>query len=619
MVFVEGQPPVFSVKCDALEFDGHVGGDEFAFLSESLTEREASAKRLMHWFDVPRERREELVARIVGGQDPGTRIELALEARGMSGEALYRRVFESLKVGETFNPTDAMPSGSAVLIDHLRLDLSDAPSSRWARSAQRLLLDVGIVEAVTRLGGLPVPLSDAVVESLSALPPRDRRRALRAIRKILLASPVGLVQLAQLWGRLPHVARHAGHVCNRLTRVLCDENRRPVFDAWLATLQWIDEQCGFDESFRTLPTEIRLGLVWTHGDRLFRLLLSRGLPPNWIQGAFERTDYALPAHLIFPDAAFTEDIAAPRRLRAESFILAGLALIHGHQRATAGMESLASVIEQMNDEDRARVLGAMLTDTSSTTDLLGSWLANTPDRLELFPTELREHFGPEAVVARLHDALAGIAAKVDEKRNWLTVVATVGDYPPSEAFRNELQATLPNISLVDYLNRDPMLAVAALGAIAPQARYLSSERRATIETQLLELARQIGDAPLEGCPAGGESSRYAFPFDSRGHYRVHVVAAGRRRQGSRACKSLRAARGRQLAGFHGKWLVHSQTVRRTSSDSGPVLLACARTAAVSNTAMTRAWINAARTSSARGTIRDAAAPRSPSAPRARPG
>ena len=109
-------PIFFSVHCDALQFDGHIGGHEFVFLSDSFAEREAGAVRLERWFDLPKSQRDELVARVVGGHDPATRVDLAREARRTSGAELYQDVYESIREGESFRPTDTMPLHISVLV-----------------------------------------------------------------------------------------------------------------------------------------------------------------------------------------------------------------------------------------------------------------------------------------------------------------------------------------------------------------------------------------------------------------------------------------------------------------------------------------------------------------------
>ena len=114
------------------------------FLSESFAEREATAACLKHWFDLPKSRRDELLARIVAGHDPKTRVELATEARSASGAELYRRLYESIKQGETFKPIDTMPPDVSVLIDHLRIDQAVLPPSSVATPYLNANVSVGL-------------------------------------------------------------------------------------------------------------------------------------------------------------------------------------------------------------------------------------------------------------------------------------------------------------------------------------------------------------------------------------------------------------------------------------------------------------------------------------------
>ena len=368
------------------------GGPELGFLSESFAEREASAVRVTYWFDLPKSRRDELVARIVGGHDPKTRVELATEARRSSGAELYRRLYESIKIGETFKPIDTMPSDVSGLVNHLRIDQADPLPVRWMQSAEQLLSDVGVVEAAHRLGGLPIALSKVFVTKLAALPPVERRLSLRTIRKIWLASPVGLVHLAQLWNELPHVGRHATKVRNRLARALCSESHRPVFGAWLATLRWVDEQFGFNESARALPKPIRLALVWSHADRIFRILRSRGLPPEWIENVFRESDYVVVPELVFPEVAYSEDVAAPKRVGAEAFALSALKVICTDASMEATVQTMLSKsLTGMSERGQMTVVRSMLTDTNQATNLLGSWLGNNRSWLvSLFPEKTRK-------------------------------------------------------------------------------------------------------------------------------------------------------------------------------------------------------------------------------------
>ena len=496
--FVSDDPVVFCAHCEAVNFDGRIEGPELGLLSESFAKREATAELVAPWCDSPKHRRDDFLARLIGGHDPTTRVELAMEARRTSGAELYRRVYASIKEGERFDPMDTMPPNTSVLMNHLRISEANSSSGQWTHSVEQLIADVGVVEAAQRLGGLPIALPRVFVTTLAALPAVERRRSLRIIRWIWLASPVGLVHLVQLWDQLPHLSRHATKVRSWLARVLCSESHRPVFEAWLATVRWVDEQFGFDESARVLPRSIRLALVWSHADRVFRILRSRGLSPEWIENAFIRRDYALVSELVFPHSAYSEDVAAPQRLSVEAFTLSAVTVICTNAAMRATVQTmLGRSLEGMSDLGRITLVRTMLADTRQATNILASWLGNNRSWLSLFPEGIWKDFTFEATAATAEEACVGIVEKNDEQRCWGQLGVIVGDLPPSDVTRLAVENALLSADLVDYLHRDPSLAVAAMAVMASQARHVRSEVRTGIETQLLVVAARVGDAELE--------------------------------------------------------------------------------------------------------------------------
>ena len=51
--------------------------------------------------------------------------------------------------------------------------------------------------------------------------------------------------------------------------------------------------------------------------------------------------------------------------------------------------------------------------------------------------------------------------------------------------------------MVDYIHREPSLAVAVIGVMASQALHVGSEVRARIEAQILTAASKLDDVELE--------------------------------------------------------------------------------------------------------------------------
>ena len=489
---VSVDPIRFRIKCEEPRFEGSLAGDEFGFLSDSYAVRETSAARLGHWFDMPQDRREDYVARAISGQNASTRMDLVAEARKSSVEELYRRIFESIKEGGTFRLDETLPADARNLLDHLRLNEADGSETRWSQAATRLVADLGVVGTVIRLGGIPVPLSDEISNALLEMPPARRRRSMRVIRKVLLASPTGVVQLAHLWSRLPHAKRHGGKIQTRLAHLLCSDAHRSTFDAWVAALRWVQEQFGFNEHMRALPADIRLALVWAHADRLFRILMAKGLPPEWIEEAFDRKQYPVAPELIFPDASSPDDVASPQRLRAEVFALAGLASIACDEGVRSTLRNLVqTTLEAVSGDNQAKWFYPLVTDTSGATNILGSWLNNTAERVALLPSEVGAMILPDALATTVREASAGIAAQTDERLNWLRLLAVCGEFPLPDAAKDALEDTLLGLNIADYVVQDPWIAVAALRLVSQHAKEWSATIRGRLQTQCVDLARQV--------------------------------------------------------------------------------------------------------------------------------
>ena len=60
-----------------------------------------------------------------------------------------------------------------------------------------------------------------------------------------------------------------------------------------------------------------------------------------------------------------------------------------------------------------------------------------------------------------------------------------------------MEKALSSVDLVDYVRRDPLLAVAAIGVMASQAPHVGAELRRSIQTQLLATAVELDRTKLE--------------------------------------------------------------------------------------------------------------------------
>jgi tetratricopeptide (TPR) repeat protein len=496
-ITLTSEPPTFAMKCEPLGFDGRVGGDEFWFLSDSIAEREAAAGRVPQWFDLPKNRRDELIARIVGSHDPTTRMDLALDARNSSGEVFYRRIFESLKEGENFQRDDTVPGGPDILVNHLRVEDGKEPKRTWSERAQELIHDVGLVAAMGRLGGLPVDLTDTYANALELMTATERRRALRAIRHMLMGSPVGVVHIVRLWSRISSASRRGAKIRSRLAGLFLAESALPLFDGWRAVLRWTDEQLSYKHTVRELPTDIRLALVWTHADRVFRILLARGLPPDWIQQAFSDNANAVTHDFVFPDPAYSNDVASPEHIDAQSVALAALDVLAPNDDIAPELAvRFAETFEQLPPDRRWRAVCAMMADKGGTTNALGSWLSSGRAWLQLAPGTLRDDLREDAVSARIRDACSGILAGSDVREHWWSLRTALGSVAPSDQSIGQVDSVARQLSLSDYLRRDVILTVVAGDLMGSLSRYFAPQTREHLERQFVDVASELAKATL---------------------------------------------------------------------------------------------------------------------------
>ena len=194
---------------------------------------------------------------------------------------------------------------------------------------------------------------------------------------------------------------------------------------------------------------------------------------------------------LLPDAAYSEDVAAPKRLGAEAFALSALKVIYSDVAMEATVQTmLGKSLKGMSELGQMTVFRSILTDSSQATNLLGSWLGNNRSWLSLFPEGTRKHYTVE-------EACAGIVGKNNEQWCWNLLGAILGDFPPSEFTRPAVEKTLLSAHMVDYIHLDPLLAVAVIGVMASQASHVRSEVRARIEAQILTAAAKLNDAELE--------------------------------------------------------------------------------------------------------------------------
>jgi hypothetical protein len=293
---------------------------------------------------------------------------------------------------------------------------------------------------------------------------------------------------------MPVGGHHARKLQAQLAGLLCTETHRPTFDAWLSTLRWTQEQFGFDQRMRALPSDLHLTLIWAHADRLYRVLMDTGVGPEWVRAVFDRKDYGVAPALVFHDADFSNDVASPERVHVEAFVVAGLAFVaaDGAELRTVCRDALMRSLATSGEGGHEGWFYPLLGDRSGATNRIGSWLDEGSQLGTLLPSDISSMFSQEAILALVYEACNAIVVKTDERLNWMKLFAVYGDFPPAAQALDAVQRILLEVDLARYLEDDPWCAVATLSIVSQHAKHWSEPIRAKLETQLLDLATRIG-------------------------------------------------------------------------------------------------------------------------------
>ena len=497
LALISSEPIVFSIQCPSARVDVRLRNQELLFLSNALEVRESGAAQVAHLFDLPAEERDELIARVVAGQDPASRMDAVSAACASSGVVFYRDLEAGLQAGRHFHHSEIMPVEPLVLVRHLRIDESDAPSLRWERAVGRLLEDVGIVETAVRIGGLPVKTPAVFVDAVSRLATDEREGTLRSIRRIWSQSPIGVVRIAEMWTQVLGGQRRAARVRERVACVLCDTALRETFEAWRAVLQWVHEGFGFDRGLRSFPTDVRLGCVWTHADRVFRILAGRGLSNEWISSVFKRNNRALPPEFVFPEYAYGDDVAAPQFTTAETLALAGLGCISvDADGVRAARRAFEESFMRMEDAERTRVLRTIMADASGATNSLQSWLVNGGRTLAFLPEELQVSLSEQSLTAAALASCREIKNGNGKEVNWVNLLLRFGHHTPAARTLVTLEECARVVDIIDLARRNPILARGFVDAMGLQAARLSDDCRRLVVEKLVELAGELAEIEM---------------------------------------------------------------------------------------------------------------------------
>ncbi len=301
-----------------------------ALLSERPEERFAALSSRPDWFDCDINERRGVIDSIVQVEDDISRVEQAERWRESSAAVFYGKLAHELERQGSFKPDDLRPPNAKALFRYYRLS---GGCDQIESGSEQIAGEFGVYQAFVRYAGFPAPLPAALVERISNLPEVEKRQLVKSILRTA-GSPVSEIHLLHL---LAHLAESRDskywRLAKRVTKALISSEAAPQFSAFQALLHWSENAFAAWPEAKNWSVADRIAMVWAHTHRVFSSFTYLGINPAWTSERFRRPDFGLSHDLFGHSAEYCQDIAHPRRLARESFVLSGLSY------AAAGKDS----------------------------------------------------------------------------------------------------------------------------------------------------------------------------------------------------------------------------------------------------------------------------------------
>ena len=243
-------------------------------------------QRRRRWFDCSRVEHAALIDALIHVEDLDERRE---RVRGWVRTNLpmhYDRVRDALKDQRWQTAGDLLPQDAGALFRHLRLSESDDspfPAALTCAAVQ-LMQDEGLLTAVERMRGLPVPLPEPLVVACRLLPEGERQKLYDQLAQGH-PSPLARAHLVALVGQCE--GRDSAAFAASMAQLANDDAAMQTA-LFLQLVRWLDDAVASHFASEQWPDWLYLELAWFHADRLWSLWLDAGLSLEQLQARSDR-------------------------------------------------------------------------------------------------------------------------------------------------------------------------------------------------------------------------------------------------------------------------------------------------------------------------------------------
>jgi hypothetical protein len=264
-----------------------------------------------------------------------------------------------------------------------------------------------------------------------------------------------------------------------------------VFDdvpgnAWLEVLKFFSREFWYVNGFRSLRKDVRLAIVWTHADRVFRIMARVGADLAWVRTRFSEMSWKLSSEFVSGEESYITDIANPDRLEEWPLTLALIAY--------ASEDGLYLDQEIKTDLSERCLSGSgkttsLFRDVTLCPNAMDSFLRPNQDGnwVGVLESELVSNLFAFGSVSNLR----GLVNTIDSENGadgWLALQAVIGDLPVPTELSEDIRQALLRADFLKLYETNPKIGIIAIAFAAQHAGHFNREVVDQTRAWLLEFA-----------------------------------------------------------------------------------------------------------------------------------
>lgn len=496
-VIRNGTTPVLLISHAQVSSPYGLEDDIFDVLQPGQDQRLSLLASRPEWFDSFGKRSKREMRRIAKTKRASDRASAVDAARRSSAWHHYLVLTKRCLSQQGPSLEDMSPPSQDALTGFLRLPKTLKEGKKFRgeidRAAERLIDEVGVVEAFHRLALLPCLLPTCVGDAVAALPATEKGAFLDGLPEFC-RTPLARIHGFNLL--LCFQSEYSAQSKDLVRRILSTEeiNETAVM---LQMVTWAWDQLGAEEVF---DPAIRLALAWTHGGILFGLLRQISKPEDIYRFAHQY-DRHVPEETLSAGIG-EDDVAFPRSVSPTVLIVTGVAAaLRANRENLSNLDS--NLIENtealcfMHSDDIRVPKIEWLQDPNLKTDRLNSFLREPRDEIlvSVFGPDDALEFSSQRIFREFETLVASLEADSGKSAAWVLLSALLSRAPYPVVLSERLAAIVKTISWEGTFADDAIRHAAMVALSANAWRLGGREMVKTVERWIGIEAKRFAQIP----------------------------------------------------------------------------------------------------------------------------